>query len=385
MAKYSVGIIGGGRMGTNYARAYQLHPMTEVIAVADTDPENLELFCQRFNVAGYSDYSEMLAEEHIDIAAPILPVRANADAVVASAQAGVKAVFCEKPLTASLEDADRMVEECASRGIAFAAGLVPRNYPQHWQAREMIEAGEIGEVQSMNLYSGNGQGGCHGVNMTRMFARDADVEWAVGWVSGDPFSDYEEGYEDGQTGFGAIGGYIRFANGIECFGHGETHVRRGIEVLGTRGVFQSDFFTSFRLWKVPDGLERWMPGELDEVAGLFAPVGYKESGRNPDGSPLRDADGWRYPGDQMMASIQALVDTLEKGVPLRLTTGDDLRKALEVCIAMRESARHNHSPINLPLEDRTLRMYPVKGRWHYKKEVHGRDWYMQQMAEHKKS
>ena len=44
---YRVGIIGGGRMGTNHARGYHLHPRTEVAAVADTDPENLKLFCER--------------------------------------------------------------------------------------------------------------------------------------------------------------------------------------------------------------------------------------------------------------------------------------------------------------------------------------------------
>ena len=382
MAKYRVGIIGGGRMGTGYARAYQLNPMTEVAAVADTDPENLELFCERFNVkASYSDYEEMLAKEDLDVAAPVLPVRANADAVVASARAGVKAVFCEKPLTGSLEDADRMVEECRSRGIHLAAGLVPRNYPQHWKAREMIEAGELGEVQSINTYDGNGQGGCHGMNMARMFARDAEVDWVVGWVEGDPFSDYQEGYTEGEQGFGAIGGHIRFSNGIECFCHRNTPAKRGIEVVGTRGVFASDYFNSFRLWKAPEGTEPRKLADLEEVEGLFPPITDR---KNPDGSVRRDAEGWVASTDGMTASVQALVDTLEKGVPLKLSTGDDLRKALEICIAMRESARHNHSPVKLPLEDRSLKMFPIKGRWNYKKEVHGREWYMEQMAVQKK-
>ena len=77
MAKYRVGIIGGGRKGSQHARAYVLNPLTDVVAIADTDPENLELFCGRFNVPGYSDYKEMLEKEQIDIAAPILPVTPN--------------------------------------------------------------------------------------------------------------------------------------------------------------------------------------------------------------------------------------------------------------------------------------------------------------------
>ncbi|MDP6495330.1 MAG: Gfo/Idh/MocA family oxidoreductase, partial [Dehalococcoidia bacterium] len=58
---YRAGIIGGGRQGTHHARGYQLHPRTEVAAVADTDPENLKLFEERFGVPGYATYEEMLA------------------------------------------------------------------------------------------------------------------------------------------------------------------------------------------------------------------------------------------------------------------------------------------------------------------------------------
>ena len=102
-AKYKVGMIGVGRMGTNHANGYAHHPLTEIVAVADPDPDNLELFCRRFDVqAAYSDYREMLAKESIDIAAPILAVNATPEVVVTCARAGVKAIFCEKPIAATL-------------------------------------------------------------------------------------------------------------------------------------------------------------------------------------------------------------------------------------------------------------------------------------------
>ena len=75
MAKYRVGVIGCGRKGGSHARAYALNPLTEVVAFADTDPENLELYCKYYDVPGYSDYRKMLQKEQIDIAAPILPVQ----------------------------------------------------------------------------------------------------------------------------------------------------------------------------------------------------------------------------------------------------------------------------------------------------------------------
>ena len=56
MKPYRVGIIGVGRQGSHHARGFALHPRCEVVAGADTDAENLELFRQRFGARGYDTY-----------------------------------------------------------------------------------------------------------------------------------------------------------------------------------------------------------------------------------------------------------------------------------------------------------------------------------------
>ena len=53
-------------------------------------------------------------------------------------------------------------------------------------------SGELGEVQSINIYEKLGQGGCHGINMARHFAGDAEADWVVGWTDGDPHGETEE-------------------------------------------------------------------------------------------------------------------------------------------------------------------------------------------------
>ena len=118
---YRAGIIGVGRKGHGHARGYAGNPRTEVVAAADPDASNLAIFLERFPVPGYADYHEMLAQEEIDIAAPILPVSPNPKVVIDCARAGVRAIYCEKPMAASLAESDAMVEVCASRGIAFAS------------------------------------------------------------------------------------------------------------------------------------------------------------------------------------------------------------------------------------------------------------------------
>ncbi len=182
--KYRVGVIGCGRAGTGRARAFDLHPLCAVAAIADTDADNLALGCERFGVPGYNTWEEMFASEEIDIAMPVLPVRPNADA-------------------------DRMVEACSSRGVHIASGVMVSSHPDYQKAYELAASGEIGEVRRINLYENNAQGGCHGLNLARKFAAKTPVETVTGRVEGDPFSDCEEPYEEGDTGFGGVGGTIR--------------------------------------------------------------------------------------------------------------------------------------------------------------------------------
>ena len=373
---YRVGLIGGGRQGTHHARGYHLHPRTEVVAVADTDQENLDLFCERFGVPGYLSYEEMLRNERIDISAPVLPVKVNCDAIVASAEAGVKAVFSEKPLAASLADADRAVDACDSRDIPFAAGLVVSSHPDYVKAYKMVSEGEIGEILRINLYEGNKQVGTHGLNLARKFADKANVKFVIGLVSNDPFGEHEEDYGGGEAWYGWLGGYLRFENDIECFSSFKGPDYRGIEVIGTRGLITNwnNTSTGLRLCKVADGADPKAPPELTEVEGLFE--------QKSTWNRQRDEEGWRIPSKVMMSSIDSVVKAIDTGAPLDITTGDDLRHSLEIAIALRESARQGNAPVSLPIEDRGIMMYPERWRWHYKKDVYGDDWYREQMKDH---
>ncbi len=395
-AKYRVGAIGCGRQGTVQMRAFNLHPMTEVVAAADPDPENLEVFCQRFNVPGYSSYEEMLNKEPIDIAGAVLPVSPNAEVVIGCARLGVKAIFCEKTLAVSLEDADRAVEECRSRGIPLQTGNVERNSSQLWKAREMIESGELGDVHSINIYRSSNEmngGGCGPANEMRMFAQDGDVDWVVGWVSGvagedsigwsrsdrvaggwagteqlsiNEFSDLDQG----------VGGYVRFTNGIDAFLHHSPSCKYGVEVVCSRGLFYTDR-RSYHLWKLGDvshpGRPRW--DELKKVEGLF------EEPR-PWGTGY-DAEGWRATSSRAIETVQSVVDSLDKGIKPRCS-GEDTLKSMEIIFAMRESHRRGFTAVKLPLADRSLKMVPKNSRMFDKKQVRGREWYAEQIASFKR-
>jgi predicted dehydrogenase len=371
--KYRVGVIGCGRKGTHHARACHLHPSTEVVAVVDTDSENLELACSRFNVPGYANHRDMFEKEQIDIAVPVLPVGPNPEVVVDCAEAKVKAILCEKPMSASLEDADRMVEACRSRGIKFGVGDIDRNLPDYWKVRELIEAGELGEVRSITFMGGSGTemsgAGIDQFSLIRLFSGDADVAWVIGWVADDPASDNDQG--------GA--GYLRFVNGIEAFIHRLPDARGdGFEVLCSRGVVRSNKGL-LQVLKSAADVDRPTRADLKKVEGVF-----RETSTYGRRNTEYDAEGWKWPGDRNLATVQSMVDALEKDIEPR-SSGDNALKVLEIAVAIRESHRRGHAPLQLPLADRSLGLWPGKWRMENKKPILGQEAYMEQMGAFTKS
>lgn len=373
---YRVGMIGIGRKGAQHARAYRIDPRTQIVAAADSDEENLEVFCKRFQVPGYTDYREMLAKEDVDIAAPILPVGPNPSVVIGCAEAGVKGIMCEKPFAPSLNEADAMVAACRANGVRIGAGDLNMNLPAYQQAKEIIDSGEIGEVKSIQFFGGGGSelsgGGIQQFSLTRMFvggsgtelsgADFAEVAWCIGWVDDDPWKDYDQGGS----------GYFRFVNGVEASFSRERDARGvGFQVNCTGGVFTSNSDV-LHMYKSPDGASSWET--MEEIEGLFpetSVVGRTSSQREPD--------GWLWPGDRNLASVSLFVDHLDQDLDPP-GSGDNGGKVLEMAIGLRESHRRGHEPVRFPLEDRSLRMIPSPSRMNYKKPQVGRDAYMAQMA-----
>ena len=372
MSTYRVGIIGAGRKGSQHARAFALNPRARVVAVADPDADNRALFARRFGVPEYADYRKMLTHEVVDIAAPILPVRYNPEVVLGCAEAGVKAILCEKPLAVSLEEADRMVTACQERDIRFGAGDLDAHLPTYRRAAEVIQSGALGQVRSITCRGGSGMeisgGGCQMLTLIRLFAGFSAVAWVIGWMAEDPLSEHDQG----------AAGYLRFVNGMEAFIHREPDGRgRGMEVACEHGLFRTvNFHAEIFQTGQDTGVPAW--DNLHRMEGVL-PSGDVYGRRHGE----YDEEGWQWPGDRNMATAKAIIDALADGRD-PIGSGDNARCVLEIAIALRESHRRGHVPVALPLQDRTLRLIPRPGRLENKKQVYGRDWYMDQVQSQRK-
>jgi len=331
---YRVAIIGCGRMGQHYAEVYQALPNTELVAIAEYNAARRRAMGERFGVSAlFPDAESMLEEVVPDIAAVVLPGKYIKDAVVACAQAGVKGVSTDKPIGACLTDADAMVEVCRERGVVFAGGNLQRAMGPVQEAAAWLRAGEFGQLRGASVHGWGGEingGGCQHMAVLRLLAH-AEVTQVVAW--GHPDEALRGDTDNGLI----VNGQFQLSSGLTCSVFGEPTPSRGVDV-----------------W-TDDALVRW---------DWAPPRIYR--GREEDGSRMRLERAYTplaYPHFTYLGtSILSFLEVLENGGELAIS-GHDLRQSLEIAIAAKYSALWGNVPVSLPLEDRSLTLYPRAYRW----------------------
>ena len=133
-------------MGKRHAENIRrLVPEARLIAVADADLERARLVASELEIDHYYDSVEALAErKDIRAIAIVTPAKFHGAAIKTCAHAG-KDIFCEKPLTLTIEEADEVLDVTAKARVRLQPGHVRRYDPAHVRAKKRIEAGEIGD------------------------------------------------------------------------------------------------------------------------------------------------------------------------------------------------------------------------------------------------
>jgi len=142
-AKIRVGVAGAGFIGVIHARAYQQIPEVELVGVADPAAERAEPLARELGCARFHDY-ETLLKAGVDVISVCLPPHLHLPAAEAAAQAGTH-VLMEKPITRTLEEADRMLTICREAGVYLMTGFTHHFYPEMREAKRLVETGIIGK------------------------------------------------------------------------------------------------------------------------------------------------------------------------------------------------------------------------------------------------
>jgi predicted dehydrogenase len=142
----NVAVVGCGYWGPNLIRSFCSCPQTRLVAVCDSDPTRLESVHAGYLFAkGYEDYDQLLAHPELDAVAIATPVRTHASLVLKALGSG-KHVLVEKPMAASVREAEAMAEAANKAGLILMVDHVFVYSGPIQKIKQFIDSGELGEI-----------------------------------------------------------------------------------------------------------------------------------------------------------------------------------------------------------------------------------------------
>ena len=150
MADIRVGLIGIGGMGGCHYENYKSAKGAKLVAVADVRFEMAQEKTKGTDVKVYADYKEMLANEELDMIDICTPSFLHADMAIACLEAGYH-VLCEKPMTLTADEAQRVLEATKRTDKNFMAAHVVRFMAPYVYLRSVIQSGELGKLMRLDM------------------------------------------------------------------------------------------------------------------------------------------------------------------------------------------------------------------------------------------
>ena len=151
-----VAVVGAGAFGRNHLRVYreleQAGEPVQLAAVVDRDSAADKAAGEKFGVAAFESNEACLEATQIDAASICVPTVAHPDAADSLLRAGVD-LLIEKPLAASLEDADRILTLARENGRIVQTGHLERFNPAVTAARKHLNQPMFFEVHRLSVFT----------------------------------------------------------------------------------------------------------------------------------------------------------------------------------------------------------------------------------------
>lgn len=143
--KLKVAVVGTGEWAREHARIFSRRPDTRLCAIVGRDPARTDARAAEFGTTAYTDLEAMLAQEKPDLVTVCLANEHHFETTSALVKTGV-ALLVEKPLVFDLGEADELLRNAERSGAFFAINFNHRFAEPARRAKELIDAGELGDV-----------------------------------------------------------------------------------------------------------------------------------------------------------------------------------------------------------------------------------------------
>ncbi|MEG1657328.1 MAG: Gfo/Idh/MocA family oxidoreductase [Christensenellaceae bacterium] len=325
MKKVRIGVIGLGWFGEMHVETYMGVYNAEVVAVCTRRPDRLREIAQKYGIAKtYTDYHDMLADDEIDAVSICTHAADHFEPMMAAMKSG-KHVLLEKPMSVSLDECDKILAESKKCQQNLMVGHICRFENNYAVARDEILSGRIGEVVS--LYSRRNVGAQRArthlavvSSITGDAVHDIDImNWIVGAPAKSVYAMASKMSDVSNTDIGFVN--IKYSNGPIAMAESQWTLPDGspfaidakMEIMGTKGVI---YITDPSMpLIIDDGTKRDAPDTAywPKVHGNIAGA--------------------------LHAELQYFVDCILAGKKPTITTMQESRDVMEICIAADESAR----------------------------------------------
>lgn len=141
----NIGIVGCGTISGTHAEAIAATKNGKLVAVHSRNQSKIDAFSEKYEVRGYTDYDEFLAQSDIDVISICTPSGTHLDYGAKAAKAG-KHVIIEKPIEVSLSRGNELINSCRENNVKLAVIYQSRFMDDVNKMKKAIEDGEIGDV-----------------------------------------------------------------------------------------------------------------------------------------------------------------------------------------------------------------------------------------------
>ncbi|MDK1032450.1 MAG: Gfo/Idh/MocA family oxidoreductase, partial [Planctomycetia bacterium] len=149
MAKHRIGIIGCGGIAHRHIEGYRAvaDDVCEVVAACDTDESTLRKFSDMYDIPlKFSTAKELIASGEADVISVLTPPSVRGEVIFPAAERGIH-MLVEKPFAEKMSDALAFVQAADDASVTLAVNQNMRFLPDVAAIREILAAGEIGEVR----------------------------------------------------------------------------------------------------------------------------------------------------------------------------------------------------------------------------------------------
>lgn len=149
-----IGLIGGGFMGRTHSNGYKrvsdffpdLAYKPVLKAVCTRREDKVRAFAEQWGYESYeTDWRALIARDDIDAVDICTPNDTHAEIAIAAAAAG-KMILCEKPLSRTLAEGQKMVDAIEQAGVPNTVWYNYRRLPAVMLAKQIIDSGKLGRI-----------------------------------------------------------------------------------------------------------------------------------------------------------------------------------------------------------------------------------------------